>query len=354
MRSREAGPLTLIPLGKPLFVTNTCNKVLAVIPVFEDWEALGLLLQKLDQVVEEQSFSLSVLLVDDGSATTRPEALRRTSFRFIREIKVLSLRRNLGHQRAICIALAYAEEQDDNDAVVVMDGDGEDAPEDVPRLIYEMREVGGGRVVFAERTRRSERWFFQLCYRLYQALHWLLTGIRVRVGNFSVIPRDLLSRLVVVSELWNHYAAAVFKSRLPFVTLKTRRAKRLGGRSRMDFVGLVIHGLSALSVHGERIGVRMTVATLLAVLCLALALGSLAISTSEETSAVPSWLPIVTGIVLLLLGQAIVLGIVFVFVILQARVSANFIPIRDYRYFVQGVEDLAGQAVPASLDAASG
>ena len=45
----------------------------------------------------------------------------------------------------------------------------------------------------------------------------------MRVGNFSVIPRDLLSRLVVVSELWNHYAAAVFKSRLPFVTLKGER-----------------------------------------------------------------------------------------------------------------------------------
>ena len=115
--------------------------------------------------------------------------------------------------------------------------------------------------MFAERTRRSETWFFQLCYRVYQALHWMLTGIRVRVGNFSIIPRSLLSRLVVVSELWNHYAAAVFKSKLPFGSIKTKRAERLGGHSRMDFVGLVIHGLSALSVHGERIGVRLIVAT---------------------------------------------------------------------------------------------
>ena len=324
-----------------------------MIPVFEDWEALGALLGKLDQVVDAQSFSLKVLLVDDGSATPLPEKLRSTPCSAIREVKVLSLRRNLGHQRAICVALAYAEEQDDSDAILVMDGDGEDAPEDVPRLIQAMRQAGNGRIVFAERTRRSETWFFQLCYRVYQALHWMLTGIRVRVGNFSIIPRSLLSRLVVVSELWNHYAAAVFKSKLPFGSIKTKRAERLGGHSRMDFVGLVIHGLSALSVHGERIGVRLIVATMLLVLCMGLVLSSLALSVSQG-SDLSLWLPTVTGIVLLLLGQAIFLAIVFVFVILQARVNANFIPIRDYRYFVQRVEDLSARAASPPLDAAIG
>ena len=333
-------------------MTDPHSTVLAVIPVFEDWEALGVLLGKLDQVAEAQSFSLKVLLVDDGSATPLPEKLWSTPCSAIREVKVLSLRRNLGHQRAICVALAYAEEQDDSDAILVMDGDGEDAPEDVPRLIQAMREAGNGRIVFAERTRRSETWFFQLCYRVYQALHWMLAGIRVRVGNFSIIPRSLLSRLVVVSELWNHYAAAVFKSKLPFGSIKTKRAERLGGHSRMDFVGLVIHGLSALSVHGERIGVRLIVATMLLVLCMGLVLGSLGLSISQG-SDLPVWLPMVTGIVLLL-GQAIFLAIVFVFVILQARVNANFIPIRDYRYFVQRVEDLSARAASPPLDAAIG
>ena len=87
----------------------------------------------------------------------------------------------------------------------------------------------------------------------------LLTGIPVRVGNFSVIPAAQLRRLVVVSELWNHYAAAVFKARTPKATVPTARAPRLAGRSRMNFVDLVTHGLSALSVHSELIGVRLLV-----------------------------------------------------------------------------------------------
>ena len=330
-------------------MTDQRFTVLAVIPVFEDWEALGRVLDKLDQVAEGQSFSLGVLLVDDGSATPLPDDLRNRQFRFLREVKVLSLRRNLGHQRAICIALSHAEEHDGSDAILVMDGDGEDAPEDVPRLVHAMQESGNARVVFAERTRRSETWFFQFCYRFYQVLHWLLTGNRVRVGNFSVIPRDVLSRLVVVSELWNHYSAAVFKSKMPFTTIRTERAKRLGGRSKMDFVGLVIHGLAALSIYGERIGVRLIVATLVAsCLFVALLFGLTAGDFREQE--LTAWAPLATGIVLVLLGQGIVLAIVFVFVILQARVNANFIPIRDYRYFVWRIEELSRSAEQSLLD----
>ena len=48
--------------------------------------------------------------------------------------------------------------------------------------------------------------------------------MRVRVGNFSAIPRRRLESLVAVSELWNHYAAAAFQSRQPYCTIPTQRA----------------------------------------------------------------------------------------------------------------------------------
>ena len=92
--------------------------------------------------------------------------------------------------------------------------------------------------------------------------HRVLTGHGVRVGNFSVIPRERLSCLVATSELWNHYAAAAFPSRQPYATVPTRRADRLDGRSKMNFVALVIHGLSAISVYSDAIGVRLLIATL--------------------------------------------------------------------------------------------
>ena len=86
------------------------------------------------------------------------------------------------------------------------------------------------------------------------------------MGNFSIIPRPRLASLVVVSEMWNHYAAAAFKSRQPLCTVPTQRAKRLDGKSKMNFVNLVVHGLSAISVYGELVGIRLLVVTVLLIL----------------------------------------------------------------------------------------
>ena len=116
------------------------------------------------------------------------------------------------------------------------------------------------RAVFAERARRTESLSFRLFYRLYKAAHLILTGEPVRVGNFSVLPATLLGRIVCVSDLWNHYAAAAFKARLPITTLPLARGHRLDGKSKMNFVSLAMHGLGAMSVYGDRIGVRLLVA----------------------------------------------------------------------------------------------
>ena len=99
------------------------------------------------------------------------------------------------------------------DAVVVMDGDGEDQPEDIPGLVQGLLNGSSAVfVMFAARTKRLESLPFRALYRIYRALHWLLTGVSVRVGNFSALRPEVLPRLLMASESWNHYAAAVFRA----------------------------------------------------------------------------------------------------------------------------------------------
>ena len=114
---------------------------------------------------------------------------------------MLRLRRNLGHQRAIVIALAYVEAHVPCAAVVVMDlaPSGEDRPSDVVRLADEWREANADKLIFALRSRRSEGPAFRAFYGLYRALFKLGTGQPIRVGNFSLVPRAVLRRLVAVS-----------------------------------------------------------------------------------------------------------------------------------------------------------
>jgi hypothetical protein len=277
----------------------------------------------------------------------------------LESISMLRLRRNLGHQRAIAVGLAFIAAHGSPDVVVLMDGDGEDDPEAIPQLLEQLRERGGDVVVFAERTIRSESMMFCFFYRVYQVLHWILTGIPVRVGNFSAIPRRCLAQLVTVAELWNHYAAAVFRTRIPRSSIPSRRAKRLAGRSHMRFVPLVSHGLSALSVHSEVVGVRLLVAVAILCLLLLIALPSVLLGHLAGWITLPLWTPFVAGLVLVAAFQCITLAFGFVFVVLNGRSSLAFMPCRDYAYFVEGVTDVVSarkEAVekPPGLGAVSG
>jgi polyisoprenyl-phosphate glycosyltransferase len=316
--------------------------VVILIPLFNDWDTFAKLAVLLDDVLAAKGMQADILVVDDASVVEPGGRVVQRDFRALRRVEVLSLRRNLGHQRAIAIGLAYIKERMETryDAVVVMDGDGEDAPEDVPRLLDRLQAEDGKKIVFAERTRRSESFVFRLFYFLYRQLHLLLTSKKVRVGNFSAIPRSRLESLVAVSELWNHYAAAAFHSRQPYCTIPTRRAKRLGGHSSMNFVSLVTHGLSAISVYREVIGVRLLVVAMLLGMVSLLGIVVTVFLRLATSLAIPGWATSTAGLFLIVLIQATMLSFVFCFVILGDRNGTTFLPIRDYLYFIGGTHTL--------------
>jgi polyisoprenyl-phosphate glycosyltransferase len=314
------------------------RQVVVICPVYEDWPAVRLLLPRIGEALASAATCARVLLVNDGSATPAPNDLVTTPLATIEEVRVLSLRRNVGHQRALAIGLAYAEANMPCDAVVVMDADGEDDPADVPRLLETMCATRPASVVFARRTRRSEGFVFTSLYRLYRWLHHLLTGIPVQVGNFSVIPRAVLARLVVVSDLWNHYAAAVFQSRIPYTMVPTARARRLSGQSRMNFVSLVAHGLSAIAVFADRVGVRILIAALAASGASLAVLGAAFLRLLVTGHSPPGWLIAGVVVALVLTIQTAATAGLFVLQVLFARASSTFIPTRDYPFFVHSDE----------------
>jgi hypothetical protein len=310
------------------------DELLILIPLFNDWAALRLLLTDLDAQLDGAGLRARVLVIDDGSTIPAGAEPVGLTFRALGRVDVLELRRNLGHQRAIAVGLAYVEANMPCRALVLMDSDGEDAPSDVPRLLAKFEEEGGRKIIFAERTRRSETLVFRTFYILYKALHVLLTGYGVRVGNFSVIPGPRLSSLVVVSEIWNHYPAAAFRSQQPLALLPTKRARRLAGKSRMNFVRLVIHGLSAISVYSDIIGVRLLMATMgLMGLAFAGLFAVLAVRLGT-TLAIPGWATNSLGLIVVILMQAVMFSVLFSFLILGGRQGSSFLPCRDYAYYV--------------------
>jgi polyisoprenyl-phosphate glycosyltransferase len=320
------------------------NKLIILMPVYNDWNSLSRLLPNLERELDTNGLKVDVLLVDDGSTVPAPENLSDHSFASIESIDILSLRRNLGHQRAIAVGLSFIEANRPCQAVIIMDSDGQDDPRDVPRLVRECIANGNQKVIFAVRTRRSESWTFKLFYHLYRLIHYLLTGVRVRVGNFSIVPARALRRLVAVSELWNHYAAAVHKAQFPVVLIPTQRSRRLEGSSRMNLVALVVHGLSAMAVFGDRIGVRLLIVVSLAIATTGTALLIVFGVRLFTTLAVPGWATYVTGLLLVILIQMVLVVLVFAFVILAARDTASVIPSRDFVHVTGELQRIHGQS----------
>ena len=323
--------------------------IVVLTPVLDDWVAARELLLRLDSAFAPKADTVSVLLVDDGSSEKPPADFGAGPYTRLGDVAVLKLKKNLGHQRALAVGLCHISEKIPCDAIVVMDGDGEDDPDDAVRLVEKLQEPNGREtqappIIFAERTRRSEAFVFRLGYLGYRILHYVLTGRGIRFGNFSVIPRARLSGLTVEPMLWNHYAASVAASRLPVATIPTHRGARIAGKSHQSFVKLVIHGLSALVCYNETIGVRLLlISSVLFALSLLAIIVTLALRLITNLP-IQGWTSMFAGILIIFLFQIITLASNFTMQMISARGVQPFLPARDYAWYIERVERCLGRS----------
>ena len=310
-------------------------KIVILIPIFDDWESAVMLCDLINVTFDRESsaYDLSILFIDDGSYLAGEALHRKHRWNAIHEIYVLRLRRNVGHQRAIAVGLAYVEHHVLCDAVVVMDGDGEDLPQSIPALLTCATETPSGQVAFAERGRRLEGIAFRVLYVAYRGAHRLLTGRGIRFGNFSVVPFSFIRRLTAMSELWGHYAASVVNARIPYGTVRVDRGRRLSGTSKMNLESLIQHGLAAVAVY-QTVGVRSLIGgVVLSGLLFVLSLVIIFLRFAT-TLAIPGWASIMLGIFLIMIGLILTSSLLYVFTSLSFRHLMGMLPTRDYVYFV--------------------
>jgi polyisoprenyl-phosphate glycosyltransferase len=310
------------------------RKLIIVIPSYNDWEALEILLSLIDEVNLSQEIHLEIIIVDDFSSDLLPTALIDRKYHKIQAVNILRLRCNLGHQRAIAVGLCYVYQKIDADLVVVMDGDGEDNPFEIENLLKIFDKTDKNKIIFAKRSKRSESLSFKLFYAIYKKTYQLLIGKEISFGNFSLIPFPILKNIVVISGIWNHYSSSIQRSRIPYIEVAIPRGRRLAGQPKMNLVSLVTHGLSSIAVYGDVVGTRIL---MLVVTLLAISLLILLVTTSVRFGtnlAIPGWATNVFGFGILTLFQLVLTGIIFSMIILSTRNNSNFIPVRDYRYFV--------------------
>jgi polyisoprenyl-phosphate glycosyltransferase len=317
-------------------------RIMIVTPVLDDWEAFQRLVAALargNAGGPDRRFDL--LVVDDGSNSPfELEQLTLPPGGAIRAVTMIRLALNLGHQRAIAVGLTEAALRDDIEIVVVMDSDGEDRPEDIPALLDAHRAAPDA-VIFAQRARRSESMLFKAGVFAYRVLFRVLAQQSVEFGNFSLVPIAAVRRLCHMPDLWNNLSATVLRSRLPYRLVPTARGRRYAGSSKMNWNGLVIHGLSAMSVYSDVIFVRLMMAAA-AIGAVALLGIVIAIVIRFATDlATPGWASTVVGVFMILLVQMLAATAIAALALLGARSRRPFVPKTDCAQFIAARETIA-------------
>ena len=305
-----------------------------VIPQYNDWEALNLLIERLNHdVAADVLAATSLVVVDDCSSQEPAPKLEEFAGK---NLQIVRLWRNMGHQRAIAIGLSYVADQLTCDRVVVMDADGEDAPKDINKLI-ETAQQQPDCIVFAQRSKRHEGFVFQFFYAIYKFVFKQLTGQAITFGNFCLIPQRRLQNLVRVSEIWNNFPGGIIKSRLPYVSVSIERGKRLAGTSKMNFVSLILHGLSTVSVLIDVAAVRILIFSI-GLSVVSLLIIAVVLFLKWMDNATPGWASTLSSALLIVVLQSFLISLFLVFMVLQYRTQQQFIPATQYKDFVEKVE----------------
>jgi hypothetical protein len=303
------------------------------LPVFNDWESFSILINNIEtlQKLYSEKYLFSIIAVNDGSN----EELDEDIFSHELNYTILNLKINIGHQRAIAVGLQYIyNEVDDLDYVIVMDSDGDDNPDDIS-ILLEKSIQAPSKIIFAQRNKRQESSLFKLGYFFYKYLFYFLTGQKINFGNFSLIPKKLLGRVVNQSNIWNHYSGGILQSKIPYDKVLINRGKRYKGVSKMNFDSLIIHGLSSIAVYFDFLSLRILRYSLYGILICSISVSYILYKKFFTEEAIPGW---ASSLILIISGIILQLFSVTLIVLLLQLSSRKNISAPDSKIYLEFIE----------------
>ena len=237
-------------------------KIIAfLIPVYNDWESLKILLKKIDFEIENfQDCKFKLYIVNDASNLERPKNFHLKNFE---NFKIFNMINNKGHARCNAFGLRYLSKninKENFDNLIVMDSDGEDRPEEIKKLISKSLEDQSKSVV-AKRIKRSEGFFFQSLYKIHKIITLIFTGKNINFGNYSCLLKKDIVLLAGKKSLWSSFSGTLKKYLISYNEVESERGLRYFGPSKMSLFNLLIHSFSIIGVFKYNVFFRSILMT---------------------------------------------------------------------------------------------
>jgi len=226
------------------------KKFIILIPIFNDWKSFEKLLSEVnDNIKNIKEVQFDCVVVNDCSTIKNPKIKIPLK---INSIRIIHMKKNKGHARCNAFAIKYLSKNVDFDYLILMDGDGEDRPEELRLLINKVFSEPGKSVV-AKRIKRSEGFLFQMLYRIHKYLTLLTTGKLINFGNYSCLSRADLKIISNKASLWSSYSGTFKQNIKNYNEIDSTRGTRYFGPSQMSLFKLLIHSFSIIAVFKFRV-----------------------------------------------------------------------------------------------------
>ena len=226
------------------------KKFTILIPIFNDWESLEKLLNEInDNLKNIKEAQFDCVVINDCSTIKNPKIKIPPK---INSIRIIHMSKNKGHARCNAFGIKYLSENINFDHLILMDGDGEDRPEEIKSLVDKIVSEPDKSVV-AKRIKRSEGFLFQMLYRIHKYLTLFTTGRLVNFGNYSCLTKKDLKILSTKPSLWSSYSGTFKKNIENYNEVNSIRGMRYYGPSQMSLFRLLIHSLSIIAVFKYRV-----------------------------------------------------------------------------------------------------
>ena len=224
---------------KPLFLS-------IVVPIYNEVENVPILYQKICEALEKVNRPAEMILVDDGSKDGTRDVLRRLAEKDPR-LRVILFRKNFGQSAAMSAGFRVSK----GEFVIAMDGDLQNDPTDIPKLIRKAEE--GYDVVSGWRRYRQDKWLKRkLPSKIANKLICSVTDVRLHDTGCSLklFRRDVVNGIRLYGELHRFLPALARVEGASIAEVEVNHHARKFGKSKYNITRTfrVIMDLSSLNL----------------------------------------------------------------------------------------------------------
>ena len=264
-----------------------------VVPVFNERDVTPLFLSEIREVSSKNQIDVELVFVDDGSTDTSVNYLKN-ALRTDTRMKIVSLSRNFGKEAALSAGLENAS----GDAVIIMDADLQDPPEQIPHMINAW-QLGAEVVSMKRNSRLSD----SVCKRFSAHFYYRILGLASQthipsdIGDFRLLSRKAVDALLSLPER-NRYMKGLFAwIGMPTKTLLYDRPPRPAGMTKWsiaDLFGLALEDITSFSTSPLRIATVIGLAAALIGAFFGIWIVSKAFFLGSVVSGYPSLVAVIT------------------------------------------------------------